>query len=54
LFLAAIPNDVLAGWVASPDRVYIVVGGYFTSISFALLLFAHGSHVFALFLDRFR
>jgi hypothetical protein len=50
-FLAAIPDDVLAGWVASLDKVYTIVGGYFTSVSFALLLFAHGSHVFVLFLD---
>jgi hypothetical protein len=53
-FSAAIPYDVLAGWVASLDKVYTVVGGYFASISCALLLFVHGSHVFALFLDCFQ
>jgi hypothetical protein len=53
-FSAAILDDVLTGWVTSLDRVCTIVGGYFTSVSFALLLFAHGSHVFALFLDRFR
>jgi hypothetical protein len=52
-FSVAIPDDILAGWVASLDRVYTIVKDYFTFISFALLLFAHGSHVFVLFLDHF-
>lgn len=37
-FLAAIPDDVLAGWIESPGKVYTVVRGYFASASCVVLL----------------
>jgi hypothetical protein len=52
-FLLATSGDALVGWAASLHNVYTVVGGYFDSISVVSCLFAHASHVFVFFLDRF-